>query len=130
MSCVEQAKGYLQHPDDQKELQLINEFVLREQFQKLLRIHNKIVETDIHHRLSSPVTSEAQLMHQSVLLSLSEKPYNDLAIELMYILKKPNLKVGSLLQILLLSFLSSENFHLVLSSILQITISEHFWGHF
>lgn len=92
VSCVEQAKCYLQHPDDQKELQLINEFVLREQFQRLLRIHNKIVETDIHHRLSSPVTSEAQLLHLSVLQSLSEKPYNDLAIELMYILKKPNLK--------------------------------------
>lgn len=93
VSSVEQAKRYLQHPDDQRELQLISDFVLREQFQKLLRVHNKIVEAELGRKLSSPVTDEAQVLLQNSLQSLSSSHINDPAItELAHLLRKPHLK--------------------------------------
>lgn len=96
MSSVEQAKRYLQHPDDQRELQLISDFVLREQFQKLLRVHNKIVEAELGRKLSSPVTDEAQVLLQNSLQSLSSSHINDPAItELAHLLRKPHLKVNA-----------------------------------
>lgn len=95
MSSVEQAKRYLQHPDDQKELQLISDFVLREQFQKLLRVHNKIVEVELSHKLSSSVTDEAQVLLQNSLQGLSISTVNDPAVtELAHLLRKPHLKVS------------------------------------
>lgn len=93
VSSVEQAKRYLQHPDDQKELQLISDFVLREQFQKLLRVHNKIVEVELSHKLSSSVTDEAQVLLQNSLQGLSISTVNDPAVtELAHLLRKPHLK--------------------------------------
>jgi hypothetical protein len=44
IASLRQAKRYLSNPDDQRDLSRVAQFVASEKFQRLLRLHNRLVE--------------------------------------------------------------------------------------
>jgi len=94
--AVEKTQKYLRHPDDQKEIGQLQEFILNAKFQKLLKLHNKVVDIFLcgNQPLISGGTTSASDLSSSVLSTLPARHSNVEARELHDLLNTSHFNVS------------------------------------
>ena len=72
LNSLRQAKQYLQDADDQRDLNRVAQFIVSERFQRLLRLHNRLVDAALNVPTPDPtISTHSTDVSQSVIDSIS-----------------------------------------------------------
>lgn len=93
VATLNETHKYLPHEDDRKEIDFIGQFVLKEEFQNLLKIHNKIVEFELNNKRFSLSDSNASQIRDDIINNGIHSPTSTVVSnELLYLLNKTHFK--------------------------------------